>query len=144
MTTAWGGRALLDGDASRFPRPDGTLCHADFKGSNILVQVEGDDVRVVALLDWEFAFAGHPLFDFTMLLRFADRRAPELEQGVIDAYRAGGRTLPSTWKQTVKLLDLGNCVDMLRWAGPVMRRHLLGVIDRTLALAQRTRQPTLI
>jgi aminoglycoside phosphotransferase (APT) family kinase protein len=47
-----------------------SLVHADFKGINILVQQRSTRWNVAAVLDWEFAFAGTPLFDIGQMLRY--------------------------------------------------------------------------
>jgi aminoglycoside/choline kinase family phosphotransferase len=48
------------------------LVHADFNPKNILVR----GASVAAVLDWEFAFSGTPLFDVGNMLRFAERYPP--------------------------------------------------------------------
>jgi aminoglycoside phosphotransferase (APT) family kinase protein len=125
--------AFVAAHADRFARPDGTLSHGDFKGSNLLLRVEDSAVSVAALLDWEFAFAGHPLFDFSMLLRFDHLLPPGFEPAVIEGYRGSGAELAQDWKASVRLLDLANCVGMLADARSAMRQDLIAIIERTLA-----------
>jgi aminoglycoside phosphotransferase (APT) family kinase protein len=126
--------ALLAGRGGELPSLDGTLSHGDFKGSNILLRIDHVGIEVAALLDWEFAFAGHPLFDFAALLRFDELLPPGFEPAVVDGYRSGGGELPEGWRATVRLLDLTNMVGMLERApaGTVMREDLRGRVDRTL------------
>jgi aminoglycoside phosphotransferase (APT) family kinase protein len=79
------------------------LTHSDF---NVLV----DDGRIAAVLDWEFAFAGSPFFDFGNILRppFGDQ--PGVAAGLAAGYRAAGGTLPDNW------LALSRLVDLMAWA----------------------------
>jgi len=51
------------------------LVHADYNGKNLLMQSTHEGWQVAAVLDWEFAFAGSPLFDTGNFLRHeADSR----------------------------------------------------------------------
>ena len=43
--------------------------HADYNGKNLLMQSTHEGWQVAAVLDWEFAFAGSPLFDTGNFLR---------------------------------------------------------------------------
>jgi aminoglycoside phosphotransferase (APT) family kinase protein len=87
------------------------LSHSDFKPWNMLVR----DGRVVAVLDWEFAFAGAPLNDIGNFLRYSARQVPEYESGFVDGYRRAGGTLPDDWKRLSRLVDLINlCVFLNR------------------------------
>ena len=65
-----------------------SLVHGDFKPSNLLVDPE--DGHVTGVLDWEFAFAGSPLFDLATLLRESANLPPDFEDGVIEGYKAAG------------------------------------------------------
>jgi len=87
------------------------LVHGDFKPSNLLVDPE--DGHVTGVLDWEFAFAGSPLFDLATLLRESANLAPDFEDGVIEGYKAAGGRLPPHWRRTVRLLDLANLCTFL-------------------------------
>ncbi|MGZ5405008.1 MAG: phosphotransferase family protein, partial [Nocardioides sp.] len=68
-----------------------SLVHSDFNPKNVLL--DPDSLHVTALVDWEFAHAGHPFTDLGNLLRFD--RAPTYVDAVLDSYtdrRGGTRT----------------------------------------------------
>ena len=89
------------------------LVHADYNGKNLLMQSTHEGWQVAAVLDWEFAFAGSPLFDTGNFLRheadFPPDYALEFERG----YRAAGGALPPNWRWLAKLLDLLNLCEFL-------------------------------
>jgi len=92
-------------------RDGARLVHGDFKSSNLLVDPE--DGHVTGVLDWEFAFAGSPLFDLATLLRESANLPPDFEDGVIEGYKAAGGRLPPQWRRSVRLLDLANLCTFL-------------------------------
>lgn len=89
------------------------LTHADFNPSNLLLRRNGADWTMVAVLDWEFAFAGGPAFDFGHVLRppWGDR--PEFVAGVAEAYRDDGGDLPKEWQAIARTADLFAWADFL-------------------------------
>ncbi|MBI2723665.1 MAG: phosphotransferase, partial [Chloroflexi bacterium] len=66
------------------------LVHGDYKSGNILMRDDGSGWQVAAVLDWEFAFAGPPIFDLSILLRYAERMPAAFEPGVIAGYTEAG------------------------------------------------------
>ncbi|WP_236554267.1 phosphotransferase family protein [Nocardioides sp. AX2bis] len=60
-----------------------SLVHSDLNPKNVLV--DPTSLEIAAVLDWEFAHAGHPATDLGNLLRH-DRR-PAYVEGVVAAYR---------------------------------------------------------
>ncbi len=125
---------LLAAWEGRFPEDEGILCHADFKGSNLLLEPDG--TRLAAVLDWEFAFSGPLRFDFAALLRWDHVLPPRFIAGVLAGYRDGGGRLPPGSRPIVKLHDLGNLLSMLVGAPPGSRRRsdLVALVDLTLAV----------
>jgi aminoglycoside phosphotransferase (APT) family kinase protein len=91
-----------------------TLTHSDFNGSNILIRraPEGD-WRVAAILDWEFAFAGGPSFDFGNLLRPPLGDDSSFMSSVTVGYRAAGKELPEGWLEASRMADLLSWVDFV-------------------------------
>ena len=82
-------------------KDDASLVHSDFKGVNILVRQEQERWQVVAVLDWEFAFASSPLTDIANMLRY-DRLLPrEFEEGIY-SWVSGRRRATSVWVETNK------------------------------------------
>ncbi len=107
-------RTFIDENVHRLEAVEGAqgLVHGDYKSSNLLVGPVGDDWEVRAVLDWEFACAGTPLFDAATLLRNADRW-PGFSDGFARGFKAGGGHLPDGWRRIVKLLDLMNLCGFL-------------------------------
>jgi aminoglycoside phosphotransferase (APT) family kinase protein len=83
---------------ARWPGPP-SLTHADFGGSNILVDEDELGARVTAVIDWEFAFSGSPMMDLGNLLRPPLGELPGFEEAVADGYRAAGGFLPDDWRR---------------------------------------------
>ncbi len=125
---------FVDDHANLLPIEEpAVLVHGDYKASNLLLTGEADAWQVSGVLDWEFAFAGPPLFDLTMLLRYSDTM-PALESGVIEGYRGAGGVLPGDWKQRVRLLDLVNLCSFLTGSSRSEERlrDVRALIEQTL------------
>jgi aminoglycoside phosphotransferase (APT) family kinase protein len=90
------------------------LTHSDFNGSNILVRRDpAGDWGLSAILDWEFAFAGGPSFDFGNLLRPPLGDDPFFIAAVTAGYRAAGKELPEGWLEASRIADLLSWVDFV-------------------------------
>ena len=116
------------------PRP-AALVHGDYHEGNLLLRRADDRWRVVAVLDWELAFAGPPLVDLSILLRWADRWPPAFEQGMVAGFTAAGGALPADWKRTIRVLNLVTLVGFLRAPGAgdaAVVRDVVGLIGRTM------------
>src|SRR4051812_13379009 len=68
------------------------LVHADYNPKNLLAARDGDGWRVVAVLDWEYAFSSSPLYDVGNVLRFP--RPPGFEDPFLTGFRENGGELP--------------------------------------------------
>jgi aminoglycoside phosphotransferase (APT) family kinase protein len=112
-------RQFLGVNASLLDSWSGPACltHADFGGSNILVGEALGEWKVRAVVDWEFAFAGTPFFDFGNLLRKPLGRLEDFGQEVAAGYTASGGKLPVQW-QTISLLT-----DLTAWLEFMTRGH---------------------
>jgi aminoglycoside phosphotransferase (APT) family kinase protein len=122
-------RRLVDAEAARL-RPLETashLVHMDFNGPNILVAQQNEGWEVAAVLDWEFAFSGSPLFDLGNLLRYEREDRPRLEPHVSDAYTASGGVLTQDWRFTARLADLLSLLEIMT------RPSLPGVVGAEVA-----------
>jgi aminoglycoside phosphotransferase (APT) family kinase protein len=112
-----------------------TLTHSDFNGSNILVR--GDPKgswRISAILDWEFAFAGGPSFDFGNLLRPPLGDDSSFISAVIAGYEAAGKELPEDWVKISRLSDLLSWVDFVSqpYCGPTVIQSARCMIERII------------
>jgi aminoglycoside phosphotransferase (APT) family kinase protein len=106
----------------------GCLTHGDFNPSNLLLRRQDGVWRMAAVLDWEFAFAGGPAFDFGHVLRppWGDRTA--FLDGVAQGYRDNGGVLPDEWQRIAAVADL------FAWADFLGRKQL---DDSVVASAER-------
>ncbi|MEU8702585.1 phosphotransferase [Streptomyces sp. NPDC048680] len=90
-----------------------SLVHGDFNPKNILVQRRAGQWAVAAVLDWELAFSGSPLFDVGNVLRFAHEYPPAFSAGFVDGFRGGRGRLPADWLRLSRTLDLFALADIL-------------------------------
>lgn len=90
-----------------------TLSHGDFDPTNIMVSRAGIGFAIAAVLDWEFAFAGGPAYDFGHMLRppLGDQAA--FVGGLCAGYRAAGQDLAEDWREAARLADLLSWVDFI-------------------------------
>jgi aminoglycoside phosphotransferase (APT) family kinase protein len=109
------------------------LVHGDYKASNLLIRKRGDRWEIAAVLDWEFAFAGPPLFDLAILLRHERADSP-FTRAVAHGYTDSGGALPSDWRRITRLLDLLNLVQFLGLPGerPNLTRDVTRLITATM------------
>lgn len=80
-----------------------SLVHCDYNGANLLIR----DGVVVAVLDWEFAISGTPLWDLANMVRHY------AAQDVTGPFSRGYGRLPERWREQAALLDIVNLMDML-------------------------------
>jgi aminoglycoside phosphotransferase (APT) family kinase protein len=88
---------------------EAALVHADFNGTNLVVA----DGAVVAVLDWEFAFAGPPLADVGNMLRRQERLPPAFVDGFAAGSEAAGGAWPPGWRSIAATLDALALLDVL-------------------------------
>ncbi|UQX04720.1 phosphotransferase family protein [Streptomyces sp. RerS4] len=89
------------------------LVHGDFNPKNVLVQRRAGQWAVAAVLDWELAFSGSPLFDVGNMLRFAHEYPPDFTTGFVDGFQGGNGRLPADWLRLSRTLDLFALADIL-------------------------------
>ncbi len=114
-----------------------TLTHSDFNASNILVRRESEaGWRVAAVLDWEFALAGGPSFDFGNLLRPPLGDDAGFIPGVLEGYRAAGKDLPDGWLDASRMADLLSWVDFVSQpvSGPAVIKSARFMIQRAIGM----------
>lgn len=93
------------------------LAHSDFNPKNLLLN---DFLGVAAVVDWEYAHAGHPFTDLGNLLRF--ERAPGFAQPTLQSWceRRGGT--PQSALDSARAADLWALIDL---AGRVDRNPIV-------------------
>ncbi len=108
-------KRLVEDDAAEMDAASAPaiLVHGDYQGKNLLMRRVADAWQVAGVLDWEFAFAGSPLFDLGILLRHADTLPAEYGAAVARGYAAAGGTLPEEWLRRARLNDLVNLCEFL-------------------------------
>jgi fructokinase len=82
------------------------LVHNDFGNRNVLVRPERGRWRVAAVIDWEFAASGSPLFDVASFLRYERDDPPTREPHFSRGYQQGGGRLPDDWRRLGRVMDL--------------------------------------
>ncbi|GAB3033782.1 hypothetical protein GCM10011376_30140 [Nocardioides flavus (ex Wang et al. 2016)] len=90
-----------------------SLAHGDLNPKNVLVDPR--TLEVTAVLDWEYAHAGHPWTDLGNLLRFD--RHPAYASAVLDAWRSGRGGDAGTLLDGARAADLWALVDLAARAG---------------------------
>lgn len=105
-----------------------SLVHSDLNPKNVLI--DPDELTVVAVLDWEFAHAGHPFTDLGNLLRFD--RHPTYVEGVLGGFLAQRGGDADTALEVARAADLAALVELAarQDAHPVAaraHRHLLAI-----------------
>lgn len=110
------------------------LAHSDLNPKNVLLDPES--LEVVALLDWEFAHAGHPFTDLGNLLRLD--REPAYVDAVLAAYGARRGVAPEDALPLARAADLFALVELAtrRNANPVA-----AAADRLLRAIAARRDP---
>jgi aminoglycoside phosphotransferase (APT) family kinase protein len=110
------------------------LVHSDLNPKNLLL--DPGTLALTAVLDWEYAHAGHPFTDLGNLLRFD--REPAFVEAVLAAYADRRGTPPEEALALARSADLWALVDLAtrRAANPVAERA-----DRLLRAIVRARDP---
>ncbi|MFB9314847.1 phosphotransferase family protein [Nocardioides plantarum] len=99
------------------------LVHSDLNPKNLLL--DPTTLEVTALLDWEFAHAGHPFTDLGNVLRFeGDGPWQPYADAVLAAYHERRGTPPGEARALARAADLWALVDLAarRGANPVAER----------------------
>ena len=90
-----------------------TLVHGDFNARNTVLKRTGDRWVVSAILDWEMAFTGSPLWDAARFICYEKRarpcREPHFSRGFIDA----GGALPPDWPQLARVINVFTAAEAL-------------------------------
>jgi Ser/Thr protein kinase RdoA (MazF antagonist) len=130
--------AVVERHAPSLREVDGltTLVHADYKRSNILLRRSATAWDVVAVLDWEFAFAGPPLIDVGLFLRAGEGLPPGFRDAFVAGYRRAGGHLPADWLPLSRLIDLLSQVTFLNDPHDRPRRiaETLNVVEETVRM----------
>jgi aminoglycoside phosphotransferase (APT) family kinase protein len=111
------------------------LVHADFGSPNLILDRHTGRWRVVAVLDWEFAFSGTPLCDVAHALRYERASRPRMEPHFSHAFRGHGGELPEDWRALGRAADLtALCECLTRTALPEeLVPEILELIQATVA-----------
>ena len=96
------------------------LVHSDLNPKNLLL--DPDTLQVTAVLDWEFAHAGHPATDLGNLVRFD--RDPRYLDGVLSGFLAEESTSRGAALDAARTADLVALIELAarRDANPIAAR----------------------
>lgn len=110
------------------------LVHSDFGNRNILVNEVNGQWKVVAILDWEFAFSGSPLIDVGNFLRYEVTHKPLREPHFSRSFLEHGGKLPDGWRQIIRILDVTALVECLShdYLPDDVANEIIGLINSTL------------
>ncbi len=115
------------------------LVHCDFSRRNLIVRRMGDRWTVVAVLDWEFAIAGSPLWDIANFLRYDPVTRPLAEPHFSAGFSQAGGVLPADWRHLARVLDLAAVCEVLTRDGLPP-----GIVEELVELVQATVDQTIV
>lgn len=109
------------------------LVHGDFRKQNILVRPDGNVWTVAAILDWECAFTGSPLYDVALFLRYERPERPIAEPSFSRGFLDGGGQLCDDWKDAIRVVDLESlCRSLTGEYLPLdIEREIVGLVAAT-------------
>ncbi len=115
---------------------EANLTHADYDPANMLVKKIDNRWKIVAILDWEFAFSGTYLMDMGMMLRYSHKLPTCYETDFIAGIQESGFHLPNNWKKQSKLMDLICLLNLVRFnpasERPNLNRDVVSLIKHTV------------
>jgi len=74
-----------------------SLVHGDFNNRNTILKQEASHWTVAAVLDWESAFIGSPLWDAARFICYENPERPLREPYFSEGHRQAGGNLPPDW-----------------------------------------------
>jgi aminoglycoside phosphotransferase (APT) family kinase protein len=89
------------------------LVHGDFGARNTVVQRSGGRWRVSAVLDWELAFSGSPLWDAARFICFERRARPMREPHFSRGFSENGGSLPKNWTEFSRIVNVVSSTESL-------------------------------
>jgi aminoglycoside phosphotransferase (APT) family kinase protein len=121
-----------------------SLVHSDYGSPNILLNQVNGQWKVAAVLDWEFAFSGSPLYDVGHSLRYDRQTPPLMEPHFAAGFREGGGALPENWRGLARVLDLtALCEALTRPDLPeAVVAELVELVAGTMDFAPRKLEPS--
>lgn len=93
--------------------PQTSLVHCDFNPKNIIMAQDGERVVVAAILDWEFAFSGSPIWDAANMLRFGGDYPSAFTATFAEVFEANTPSLPPQWRRMGRMMDTANLSEFL-------------------------------
>ena len=115
---------------------EANLTHADYDPANIMVKLVNGNWKIVAILDWEFSYAGTYLLDIGMMLRYSHKLPICYESRFIAGLTETGLPLPLDWKKQAKLMDLLCLLQLVHCNSfaerPKMNRDVVSLIADTV------------
>jgi fructokinase len=109
------------------------LVHGDFRKQNILVRLDGNAWTVSAILDWECAFTGSPLYDVALFLRYERPDRPIAEPSFSRGFLDGDGQLCDDWRDAIRVVDLESLCRSLtaEYLPPDVEREIVDLVAAT-------------
>ena len=115
------------------------LVHGDFNNRNIIVTPDGDRWKVSAILDWELAYIGCPLWDAARFICYERRARPCREPYFSIGFREGGGTLPENWDSFCTIINSVGAAESL--ARPDLPKRFVPELRELIAATLDGRDP---
>lgn len=90
-----------------------SLVHGDFGARNTLLKRSGGHWVVSAVLDWELAFFGSPLWDVARFICFERRARPLREPHFSTGFSENGGVLPENWLEFSRVINAVSSAESL-------------------------------
>ncbi|HUK90800.1 MAG TPA: aminoglycoside phosphotransferase family protein, partial [Blastocatellia bacterium] len=112
-----------------------SLVHGDFNARNTLLKARDGGWTVTAILDWELAFSGSPLWDAARFICYENQSRPLREPHFSRGFVEGGGALPDDWTEFSRAINLLGATEALSHKDmpPIFVSELVDLVVGTVA-----------
>lgn len=104
------------------------LVHADFDGTNVVLDRVDGELRVTGVLDWEFAYSGPAIVDLSSMVRQPENLPPDFDRALVASLRERGVPVPERWLQACRYVDLLAYCNFLCSPDATARAQIFGMV----------------